>query len=154
MKKLLLALACLFLSGCGKTTPSSSFTPVIDKPHVETPEQIVVERVVTQNITVEVIREVPRYLRDFTSVEELFGWLDNNLNLYGDILSYELPPKFDCDDFAQIMQKKAEHDGYRMNIEVCTIFGRLHMRLLVIIGNGVYSVEPQTHEVNFCYYLD
>ncbi len=154
MKKLLLALACLFLVGCGNTTPSSSFTPVIDKPHVETPEQIIVERVVTQNVTVEVIREVPTYLRDFTAVEELRTWLDNNLNLYDEVLSRELPHDFDCDDFAQIMQKKAEQDGYRMNIEVCTIFGQLHMRLLVIIGNGVYSVEPQTHEVNFCYYLD
>ena len=127
-------------------------------------QPVVVTKAVIREVPVEVVKVVEKpiiitqnvteyvELRDFASLDELYAWLDSVS--WDDVLNRPLPPAFDCDDLAQILQKKAEQDGYRMNIEVCVLFGKLHMRNLVIIGNCVYEIEPVSHIVSFYVYLD
>ena len=75
--------------------------------------------------------------------------------------------RFDCDDYAIRLQDKALGDGYVMSFEVIhyaeynALFkqkripnGAIHAVNSAILGNKVYYIEPQTHEIVFVAYLD
>lgn len=84
--------------------------------------------------------------RQFTSVEELKAWLASN-----DINEREyIPDTYDCDDFAQDLMKAALEDGYLVSTELWSI----HMLNSTIIGNDIYTIEPQTDAVQFVGELD
>ena len=128
----------------------------------EVPQYITVENTVTQ----EVIKEVPLTLREFSSPDELREWLKVN-HLYfvlkPNAPSFTLDPKYNCNEYARDLQKKALdsgfilsaqliNSGYLMGQQVTTITGP-HVGLIASIGNAYYYVESlPPHEVSFiCY---
>lgn len=122
----------------------------------------VMERVIYEPIEKVVVKEVPVKLRNFDSLEELNKWLEETpvqLRFGGNLL--------DCDNCALGSQQKALKDGFVMNFKVIRadeynrLFkamklssGEFHAIDSVIIGNGVYYIEPQTREVVLAGYLD
>ncbi len=99
---------------------------------------------------VEVVKEVPRQLNYFTSLEELKDWLkkDKTNTL---VASY---PNFDCDDYAYELQQRAIKDGYIISTELDWKNGEYHMLNSVRIGKGIYFVEPQDDTVWFHVSID
>lgn len=85
--------------------------------------------------------------RQFTSVEELKAWLaSNNINE-----RKYIPDTYDCDNFAQDLMKAALADGYLVSVQ---LWPGVHMLNLTIIGNNIYTIEPQTDGVQFVGELD
>ena len=99
----------------------------------------VVEHYIEKPVEVKVVREVPRQLNYFASLEELQDWLkkDKTDTL---IASY---PNFDCDDYAYELQQRAFKDGYIISTELDWKKGEYHMLNSVLIGKKIYFVEPQ-----------
>ena len=62
--------------------------------------------------------------------------------------------KYDCDDYALELQRRASKDGYLMSATIIEKQDQLHMINLATIGNDVYYIEPQTDEVWFYCYRD
>lgn len=104
--------------------------------------------------TIEVIKEVPRIPREFSSLEELEAWLKDNRSRFlatsnagiVSLVSHEATDRDDCDDQSLRLQKKAIHDGYLMSVQL--VEGTSHMGNLVIIGEKIYYIE-NTGEVQF-----
>jgi len=109
-----------------------------------------VERVIVEQV------EVSKELHYFESLDELEQWL-SGVSIFAS----------DCDDFAIELQRKALKDGYIVSFEIIfpkeynSLFkqkrlpsGIVHAINLTIIGNEVYYIEPQTHEIAFAAYLD
>lgn len=138
---------------------------VVYKP-VERVEYKPIEKVVVERV------ETPKPLRHFQNLDELEGWLGNIgvLDIRFDVVDEETGQrikKFDCEDYAIRLQEKALRDGYIMSFEVIrsaeynALFkqkripnGAIHAINSVILGNEVYYIEPQTHEIVFVAYLD
>jgi len=126
-----------------------------------------VEKPVTVVEFVERTQKVPVELRDFSDLGELRQWLAE-VDMNATTTYFKSPDvKIDCDDYALSMQHKALADGYIMSFEVIgrgeynSIFESklppgqsLHAVSLVIIGNDVYYIEPQTGEIGFATHLD
>jgi len=90
--------------------------------------------------------ESKTHLKQFASLEELELWLANN-----DIDSREyIETTYDCDDFAHDLMIAALEDGYLISTELWSF----HMLNSTIIGNDVYTIEPQTDEIQFVGSLD
>ncbi|MBA7613975.1 hypothetical protein ES703_21236 [subsurface metagenome] len=116
--------------------------------YVERPDKIV-EKI----MEVEVIKEVPREIREFESLQELKQFLEDDdtneiLRLYpikgtGGVISFTGP----CDYYALNLQRRALEAGYLMSIEIIEKDNEPHMINSAIIGNEVYYIEPQTDEV-------
>ena len=116
--------------------------------------------------------ETPKPLRHFQNLDELEGWLGNIgvLDIRFDVVNEETGQrikKFDCEDYAIRLQEKALRDGYIISFEVIrsaeynALFkqkrvpnGAIHAINSVILGNEVYYIEPQTHEIVLVAYLD
>jgi nitrogen fixation-related uncharacterized protein len=63
----------------------------------------------------------------------------------------------DCDDYALTLQKHALQDGYIVSARFVDTDGDGsldHAMNTAVIGNEVYSIEPQTDAVDFLCYLD
>ena len=124
---------------------------------------------------VEVIKEVPRELREFESLDELKGWLETDETDKYHIMILLIDPgmsgTFDigncCEDYAMRLQNSALDDGYIMSVstiwgdEYNALFtkkkcplGEKHALNLTIIGNRVWYIEPQNDEIQFAGYLD
>ena len=136
--------------------------------------ETVVERVVYEPVETVIVKriETPVLLRRFQDLDELEQWLGNNavLDIRFDVVDKETGKhikRFDCDDYAIRLQDKALRDGYIMSFEVIhpveynALFkqkqipsGAIHAVNSVILGNEVYYIEPQTHEIVFVAYLD
>ncbi len=125
-----------------------------------------VEKVIVEHV------ETTKPLREFQSLEELEQWLDNIgvLDIRFDVVDKETGQHiqtFDCEDYAIRLQEKALRDGYIISFEIIhsaeynTLFkqkripsGAIHAINLVTLGNDIYYIEPQTHEIVFVAYLD
>ena len=134
---------------------------VIEKVVYEPVERVIVERI-----------ETPKLLRHFQNLDELEQWLGivSVLDIRFDMVDKETGQRikrFDCEDYAIRLQEKELRDGYIMSFEFIhyleynALFkqkqipsGAIHAINLVILGNEVYYVEPQTHEIVFVAYLD
>jgi hypothetical protein len=104
-----------------------------------------VEHYIEKPVEVEVVKEIPRQLNYFISLEELKDWLkkDKTNTL---VASY---PNFDCDDYAYELQQRAIKDGYIISTELDWKEHEYHMLNSVRIGKDIYFVEPQDDTVSF-----
>ncbi len=104
-----------------------------------------VEHYIEKPVEVEVVKEIPRQLNYFISLEELKDWLkkDKTNTL---VASY---PNFDCDDYAYELQQRAIKDGYIISTELDWKKHEYHMLNSVRIGKDIYFVEPQDDTVWF-----
>jgi len=116
--------------------------------YVERPDKIV-EKI----MEVKVIKEVPREIREFESLQELKQFLkdddtDEILRLYpiretGSVISL----RGLCDYYALNLQWRALEAGYLMSTETIEKENEQHMINSAPIGNQIYYIEPQTDEV-------
>ena len=150
---------------------------IVIETEVYIPVERVVEKVIEKEVYVPVEKvivktiETLKPLRHFQYLNELERWLTNEvLNISFNIVDDETGQRintFDCEDYALKLQERALGDGYLMSFEVIypveynALFkqGRIsndtiHAVNLVIIGNKVYYIEPQNHEIVFVAYLD
>ncbi len=150
-----------------KPQTSTVIEPVVKCQLIETHTVQYVEKPVTVVEYVERTRKVPVELRDFNDLEELKRWLVG-MDMNTTTIFFQLPGvTIDCDDYALAMQHKALTSGRIMSFEVISrseynaVFKSklppgqsLHAINLVIIGNDVYYIEPQTSEIVFATHLD
>ena len=122
---------------------------------VEVTKEVVKKEIEYRDIVKNVIVEKPIKQREFASLEELKKWLAEK-SVVKSIFFFVTPNgtqassnKYDCDDYALDLQKRALEDGYLMSASVIEKQGQLHMINLATIGNDVYYIEPQTDEVWF-----
>ena len=140
--------------------------PTIEARLVGTHTVEYLEETVYKTEYVDVIRHVPIELRNFSTLEELKKWLNEN-NQLDSIRFQQNNALSDCDDFAVELQQKALADGYIISFEIIKgieynelFIGQLpteqslHAINLSIINNDVYYIEPQTCEVVHAAYLD
>ena len=138
------------------------------------PVEKVIERVVYEPVEKIIVKRIEtlKPLRHFENFDELEQWLGNMcvLDIHFDMVDKEIGQHikgFDCDDYAIRLQEKALRDGYVMSFEVIrpveynALFKQkripaddIHAINSVILGNEVYYIEPQTHEIVFVAYLD
>jgi len=142
---------------------------VVYKPVNRFKESIVyrpVEKVVIRRV------ETPQPLYHFQNLVELEQWLENfgELDIRFNVAEEEtgqLIKEFDCDDYALRLQEEALRDGYIISFEVIRYreyndlfkqkrlpYGATHAVNSAVVGNEVYYIEPQTHEIVFAAYLD
>ena len=148
------------------TNLDTSFKLTVETQLIETHTVQYVEKPVTVVEYIERVKSVPVELRDFSELNELKQWLEDKKNVT--TVRFQSPNvTVDCDDYALEMQHKALADGYIMSFEIIgeseynALFKTplppsqsLHAINLVIIGNDVYYIEPQTDEVVFVVQLD
>ncbi len=121
----------------------------------EAVKEVVAKQIEYRDIVKEVVIEKPIEQSEFSSKEELEKWLaedDTEGNVYFFVRADGTEvssAKYDCDDYALDLQKRALKDGYLMSASVVEKGDQLHMINLVTIGNDVYYIEPQTDEVWF-----
>jgi len=138
------------------------------------PEEKVITQIIYEPVEKVVIRRIekPVPLRSFEDLDELQDWLNNTgvINIHFSIIGGEdgqETNKLDCDDYAIQLQEKALTAGYIVSFEVIdsteynTHFeqkkipcGVIHAINSVVIGNEIYYIEPQNHEIAFVAYLD
>jgi len=110
---------------------------------------------VDREVIKEVIVEKPIELREFTSLEELKTWLaedDTDEYVYlwaGEDGVLRQSDKYDCDDYALQLQRRAAKSGFLMSATIIEKQGKPHMINLANIGNDIYYIEPQTDQVWF-----
>ena len=121
--------------------------------YVEKPVYKIVDKIVEKIIEVEVIKEVPREIREFEDLEELEQFLEDDdtneiLRLYPiEGISGTWSLTGTCDHYATNLQRRALEAGYLMSTEITEKDNEPHMMNSAIIGNEVYYIEPQTDEV-------
>ena len=107
---------------------------------------------------VEVLADIE--LREFTSIRELEDWLaeddtDQYIHLVtGENGVAEQSDKYDCDDYAFQLQRRAVKNGFLISVIIIEEQGAPHMINLAGINNDIYYIEPQTDEVWFYCYRD
>jgi len=127
---------------------------------VEVVKEVIEREIEYRNIVKEVTIEKLIEQREFTSKEELESWLaenDEEKSIYFFVRADGTEgssDKYDCDDYALELQRRASKDGYLMSATIIEKDDQPHMINLVTIGNEVYYVEPQTDEVWFYCNLD
>ena len=123
---------------------------------IEVPVEIIKE----VPVIVEVDKNVPRKFREFEDLAELTGWLEKNglpivliANKDGrtDLLNPKSTSQYDCDDYAEALQRKALGQGFLMSQQLISngkIYGvkiskhtEPHMGNLTVIGNDIYYIE-------------
>ena len=132
---------------------------------VKVVEEVVEVQIEYRDVVREVVKEVtvekPKDLGEFSSKEDLEKWLAEDTLDEIAVFRFALPDgteassdQFDCDDYALGLQERAHKDGYQMSVTIIEEPEGLHMINLVIIGNEIYYIEPQTDEVWFYVYVD
>ncbi len=112
-------------------------------------KEIVPEVEVVKEVVVEKLGEQ----REFSSKEELEKWLaidDVDESIYTFIRADGTTgssDKYDCDDYALELQRRASKAGYLMSATIIEKGDDLHMINLAMIGNNAYYIEPQTDEI-------
>ncbi|MFC2041100.1 PleD family two-component system response regulator [Chloroflexota bacterium] len=126
----------------------------------EVTKEVVKKEIEYRDIVKEVTVEKPIKQSEFASLEELKKWLAEK-SVTKSIFFFVTPDgtqassnKYDCDDYALDLQRRALEDGYLMSASIIEKQGQLHMINLATIGNEVYYIEPQTNEVWFYTYRD
>jgi len=136
---------------------------IVEKPvvrEVEVIKEVVEKEIEYRDIVKEVTIEKPIEQSEFSSKEELEKWLaedDAEKSVYFFVRvdgTEASSDKYDCDDYALELQKRALKDGYLMSATIIEKEDQLHMINLATIGNEVYYIEPQTDEVWFYAYRD
>ena len=125
------------------------------------PPEIIIEE---KKVEVQIIKEVPRKLRYFTSTDELEVFLEESLvdhTIYsrGGVIVFNT---YDCEDYAIALRNEANDKGYYMNIQMVRNYKRpdtgeylvFHALNSIIIGNEIYYIEPQTDGYWFDSFLD
>lgn len=162
----------VLLSGCA---------PVVAAPIAET---VYVDRIIYVDRVIEVPVEVapsetPAHqqatitasftvapeLREFENIEALRTWCDDNrsyvqiidIGTTADFGQVTRGDAFDCDDYAERLQKTAIRDGYLINLQLVEngmIYGQKvnyrqepHVGCTAMIGNDVYYIEPTPHGI-------
>lgn len=131
--------------------------------HIESPGNIQhADREVGSEV--EVIREVVVdklvELREFTSLGELERWLaEDDTDQYIHLVAGEdgvcrQSDKYDCDDYAFQLQRRAAKSGFLMSATIIDRQGKPHMINLTCIGNDIYYIEPQEDKVWFYCHKD
>ncbi|MFC1861807.1 response regulator [Chloroflexota bacterium] len=131
---------------------------IVEKPvvrEVEVVKEVVEKEIEYRDIVKEVTVEKPIEQSEFSSKEELEKWLaedDADKTVYFFVKADGTgasSDKYDCDDYALDLQKRALKDGYLMSTSIIEKEDQLHMINLATIGNDVYYIEPQTDKVWF-----
>ena len=126
--------------------------------------------IVTIEVPLEIIKEVPaivelekkspRKFREFEDLAKLTGWLEKNslpIVLIADkdggidLLNPKSTSQYDCDDYAEALQRKALEQGFLMSQQLLLngqVYGvkvsehtEPHMGNLTVIGNDIYYIE-------------
>ncbi len=131
---------------------------------VEVVKEVVKKEIEYRDVVREVVKEVtvekPIEQTEFSSEEELKKWLaedDAKTTVYFFVRADGTEgssDKYDCDDYALALQRRASKDGYLMSVTIIEKNDQPHMINLVTMGNDVYYIEPQTDEVWFYSNLD
>lgn len=130
------------------------------KPPEIIPIEVPVEIIKEVPVIVEVEKKVTRKFREFEDLTELKGWLEENMLpivlIAGkdgsvDFLKPKSTSQYDCDDYAEDLQRKALEQGFLMSQQLILngkIFGvkvseitEPHMGNLTVIGNDIYYIE-------------
>lgn len=114
------------------------------------PVYVEVQKTVTKEVPVEVIREIPvpieHEVREFKDLRELGDFL-RGIDVQG-----HKQPHWDCDDFAYYVWVEAHKVGFLMSVETDYKKGQLHALNSTIIDNNVYYIESQNGMIwLFCY---
>ncbi|MFC1929181.1 hypothetical protein ACFLXK_06295, partial [Chloroflexota bacterium] len=118
-------------------------------------KEVVKKEIEYRDIVKEITVEKPIKQSEFASLEELKKWLAEKSvtkSIFFFVTSNGTQAssnKYDCDDYALDLQKRALEDGYLMSTSIIEKQGQQHMINLATIGNDVYYIEPQTDEVWF-----
>lgn len=125
-----------------------------------------VEVMTTQIVEVEVpavkIVEIPKQYKDWESVEQFESWYNSQhfTTLMPNGGDHETA---DCDDYAMWVAREALSGGYLVSLALVDGTGRIyetevskpyHMGNLVVIGNGVYYVEPYAKDFKVVWVTD
>ncbi len=111
-------------------------------------------------VIAEMEEKVPQKFREFEDLEELTEWLKNNslpIRLIAgedgriDLVNPKSTSQYDCDDYAEDLQKKALEQGLLMSQQLLIegqVYGvkvseytEPHMGNLTVIGNNIYYIE-------------
>jgi len=111
-------------------------------------------------VNAETEKKVPQQFREFEDLAELTEWLKKNslpIRLIAgedgriDLVNPTSTSQYDCDDYAEDLQRKALEQGYLMSQQLIIegkIYGRKvseytepHMGNLTAIGNNIYYIE-------------
>ena len=117
-------------------------TPVQTQTKIEYVDRVV-KHYIEKPVEVEVVKEVPRQLNYFASLEELQDWLKKD-ETDTPIASY---PNSDCDDYAYELQQRALKDGFIISTELDWKKSEYHMLNSALIGKDIYFIEPQDDTV-------
>jgi len=124
------------------------------------PLEVPVEIIKEVPVIVEVEKKSPQKFGEFEDLAELKGWLKENslpiVLIAGkdgtvDFLNPKSTGQYDCDDYAEDLQRKALEQGFLMSqqlilngkifgVKVSEITGP-HMGNLTVIGNDIYYIE-------------
>jgi hypothetical protein len=88
--------------------------------------------------------------REFSSLEELQVWLEKDDTNYAHFICDPICIRdlsYDCDDYAEDLQKVALEDGFLVSVQI-DVDGA-HAFNSVFIGDSVYFIEPQSDTVQF-----
>jgi len=104
-------------------------------------------------VPVEVVVKEPLELCEFSSLEELKVWLteDDTDEVYyifcdeSGRAEFKWSERWDCDDYAFQLQRRALEQGYLMSVEITK--NQTHLANSTPIGNKIYIIEPQTDEI-------
>jgi len=172
---ILASVALIFCAGVyiGQVTfkPQVIIEPKIQTKFIDRVIHIPVEKVVEKEIYIPVekvvVQDIETYkpLRHFQDLDELEGWLGQEVLFVGIDVVDERTGKFikrwECVDYAIRLQEKALKEGYIMSFEVIhhseynslfkqkIPYGSSHAINSLIIGNEIYYIEPQNHEIVF-----
>ena len=111
-------------------------------------------------VTAEVEKKAFQEFREFKDLAELTEWLKNNglpIRIIADedgnidLLHRKSTSQYDCDDYAEALQRKALEQGFLMSQQLVLngqVYGRKvseytepHMGNLTVIGNTIYYIE-------------
>ena len=111
-------------------------------------------------VIAEMEKNVPQKFREFKDLAELTEWLEKNglpIRLIADkdgridLVNPKSTSQYDCDDYAEDLQRKALEQGFLMSQQLI-INGKIygvkvsentepHMGNLTVIGNNIYYIE-------------
>ena len=136
----------------------------LDELQTNSPEIITIgvpaEMMMEGPVIVEVENEVSRTFREFKDLAELTEWLKNNslpIRLIAgedgriDLVNPRSTSQYDCDDYAEALQRKALEQGLLMSQQLVlngqvygvnvSEYAEPHMGNLTVIGNNIYYIE-------------
>ena len=112
--------------------------------------EVTVEVVKEVEIIREVTVEVPIELRNFSDLQELEVWLEEDDTDRHFYFTGKIDDKYDCEDYAFALINNAREDGYDIHLQIQND----HAFNSTIIGNNIYFIEPSNDKVWLAHYLD